>query len=117
MSFLLGLVGALLLLATLAGVGLGIFMSIHPNTRRSGAYFALWWVSGVAAAAGVLMRDPVTFVVGLLCFAAAGAAFAVAGGSGGRRSRRRSYRRVGSSEGTTQENRVRREGQRRRAAS
>lgn len=109
MSFLLGLVGALLLLAALAGVAFGIFMSMFPNTRRAGAYFALWWVSGAAAAAGVLMRDPVTFAVGLACFCLSGAAYAAAGG--GRRSRR------AGSEKTTRENRVRRDAQRKRAAS
>jgi hypothetical protein len=112
-SFLLGLVGALLLLATLAGVAFGIFMSMFPNTRRAGAYFALWWVSGAAAAAGVLMRDPVTFAVGLVCFCLSGAAYAAAGG--GRRSGGRSRR--AASEKTTRENRARRDAQRRRAAS
>ncbi|QYJ17207.1 hypothetical protein Rxycam_03046 [Rubrobacter xylanophilus DSM 9941] len=116
MSFLLSLVGALFLLVTLAGIALGIFMSMFPNTRRPGAYFALWWVSGAAAATGVLMRDPVTFAVGLLCFCVAGAAFATAGRGFGRSGRRRS-RRAGSSEKTTRENRTRRDAQRRRAAS
>ncbi len=115
MSFLLSLVGALLLFATVLGIAFGIFMSIFPNTRRSGAYFALWWVSGAAAAVGVLMRDPVTFAVGLFCFCVAGAAFAAANRDIGRSRRDRSRR--ATSERTTRENRTRNGTRRRRAAS
>jgi hypothetical protein len=74
---LLLLVGALLLLLSLAGVMFGLFMALDRRTRESGAFFALWWVPAVAAAGGVLMRDLVTFAVGVFCFVAAGAAFAL----------------------------------------
>jgi hypothetical protein len=74
---LLLLVGALLLLLSLAGVMFGLFMALDRRTRESGAFFALWWVPAVAAAGGVLMRDLVTFVVGVFCFVAAGTAFAL----------------------------------------
>lgn len=86
-------------------------MATHPRTRESGALFALWWVPGVAAAAGVLMRDPVTFVVGLFCFAVGGAAFGLSNGTGRPPKRKRgAYGRRypakrGASEKTTRENR------------
>jgi hypothetical protein len=48
-------------------------MAVEPQTRASGKLFAIWWVPGVAAASGVLMRDVVTFTVGLICFLIAGA--------------------------------------------
>jgi len=64
--------GILLLLAALAGMALGIFMALDPKTRESGRFFAIWWVPGVAAACGVLMRDVVTFTVGVVCFLVAG---------------------------------------------
>ena len=57
----------------LAGIALGIYMAIAPKTRASGKLFAIWWVPGLAAASGVLMRDVVTFVVGIVCFLVAGA--------------------------------------------
>ena len=65
-------IGLLLLVVALAGIGLGIYMAVEPKTRASGKLFAIWWVPGVAAASGVLMRDVVTFTVGLVCFLIAG---------------------------------------------
>ena len=72
MSFILTAIGLLLLVASLAGIALGIFMAVDPKTRESGRLFAVWWVPGVAAACGVLMRDVVTFTVGVVCFLVAG---------------------------------------------
>jgi len=72
-SFILTAIGFLLLVAALAGIGLGIYMAVEPKTRASGKLFAIWWVPGLAAASGVLMRDVVTFTVGLVCFSIAGA--------------------------------------------
>jgi hypothetical protein len=72
-SFTLAVIGSLLLVVALAGIGLGIYMAVEPKTRTSGKLFAIWWVPGLAAASGVLMRDVVTFTVGLICFSIAGA--------------------------------------------
>jgi hypothetical protein len=71
-SFILTAIGFLLLVTALAGIGLGIYMAVEPKTRASGKLFAIWWVPGLAAASGVLMRDIVTFTVGLICFLIAG---------------------------------------------
>ena len=76
-SFLLAVVGALLLLLSLAGVALGLFMVLDKRTREPGLYFALWWTPAVAAAGGVLMGDLATFAIGAFCFVIAGAAFAL----------------------------------------
>jgi hypothetical protein len=73
MGIILTVIGPLLLVVTLAGIGLGIYMAVEPKTRASGKLFAIWWVPGLAAASGVLMRDVVTFTVGLICFLIAGA--------------------------------------------
>lgn len=73
MDLLLTAIGILLLAASLAGVAFGLYMMTHPRSREQGELFAIWWVPAAAAAAGVLMRDPVTFLVGLACFAVAGA--------------------------------------------
>jgi hypothetical protein len=72
-SFILAAIGFLLLVVALAGIGLGIYMAVEPKTRASGKLFAIWWVPGLASASGVLMRDVVTFTVGLICFSIAGA--------------------------------------------
>jgi hypothetical protein len=72
-SFILTAIGFLLIVVALAGIALGIHMAIAPKTRASGKLFAIWWVPGLAAASGVLMRDVVTFVVGMVCFLVAGA--------------------------------------------
>jgi hypothetical protein len=67
-------IGLLLLVVALAGLALGIYMAVEPKTRKSGTLFAIWWVPGMAAASGVLMRDIVTFTIGSICFLIAGAA-------------------------------------------
>src|SRR5215208_1545952 len=73
MGVILTFIGLLLLVIALAGIGLGIYMAVEPKTRASGKLFAIWWVPGLAAASGVLMRDVVTFTVGLICLWIAGA--------------------------------------------
>ena len=60
-------------MVALAGIALGIYMAVEPKTRASGKLFAIWWVPGLAAASGVLMRDVVTFAIGIVCFLVAGA--------------------------------------------
>ncbi len=78
MGFLLAVVGALLLLLSLAGVALGLFiMSLDHRTREPGLYFVLWWIPAVAAASGILMADPATFAISAFCFVVAGTAFAL----------------------------------------
>ena len=72
MSFVLIAMGLLLLVIALAGIALGIYMAVDPRTRNSGVFFAIWWVPVLAAASGVLMRDVVTFSVGIVCFVVAG---------------------------------------------
>ncbi len=79
MSLFLTIVGVLLLLPSLAGIAFGAYMSTHPKTRESGGMFALLWVPALAAAIGVLLRDPVTVVVSLICFVVAGTTLCVAG--------------------------------------
>ena len=81
MSFILTAIGVLLLLAALAAVSFGLFMGMDPKNRDAGHFFAVWWMPGVAAASGVLMRDVVTFAVGALCFLVAGAVFALQEGA------------------------------------
>jgi hypothetical protein len=73
-------IGLLLLLVSLAGIFFGVYMATDPRTRGQGTLFAVWWVPGLAAASGVLMRDVVTFAVGLLCLLVAGAVLAFEGG-------------------------------------
>jgi len=117
-SFILTAIGLLLLTITLGGIALGFYIAADPRTRESGKLFAVWWVPGVAAASGVLMRDVVTFTVGILCFLVAGAVFVfedsrpskptvrrrsnLARGQGGKRRL--------DSEKTTKENRAQRSG-------
>jgi hypothetical protein len=72
-NLILTAIGLLLFVVALAGIGLGIYMAVEPKTRASGKLFAIWWVPGLAAASGVLMRDVVTFTVGSICFLIAGA--------------------------------------------
>ena len=92
MAFILTIIGTLLLLLSLAGIAFGAFMAVDRNTREAGWLFALGWVPAVAAASGVLMRDAVTFAVGLLCFLVAGAVFTLEGKSTRRPSVRRRSR-------------------------
>ena len=75
LAAILAVIGVLLLLASLAGIAFGVYMAADPKTRESGGLFAVWWVSAAAAASGLLMRDVVTFTVGVLCFLVAGAVF------------------------------------------
>ena len=106
-------IGLLLLLVSVAGVSFGVFMAADPKTRGQGTLFAVWWVPGLAAASGVLMRDVVTFAVGLLCFLVAGAALAFEGGRPSKPTLRRKINLSGeiaggerrASEKTTKENR------------
>lgn len=67
-------VGVLVGLVSLCGLALGLFMAVDRRTREAGLLFALWWTPALAAAAGILMRDPVTFLVGIVCFVVAGLA-------------------------------------------
>lgn len=76
-TLLLMLLGLLLLVLSLGGVALGSFMALERRNREPGVFFAIWWVPGVAASLGIIMRDSVTFVVGAVCFVVAGVAFAV----------------------------------------
>jgi hypothetical protein len=121
-SFILTAIGLLLLVVAIAGVALGIYMAVDPRTRESGGLFAIWWVPVLAAASGVLMRDIVTFSVGVVCFVIAGAGIVLQDG----RLRKAQDRDEGNvargpgggrrlaSENTTKENRTRGSG---RAAS
>ena len=81
MSFILTAIGILLLVISLAGVALGLYMAADGRTRSRGRLFAVLWVPALAASTGVLMRDVVTFTVGLLCFLIAGTVFALQGGA------------------------------------
>jgi hypothetical protein len=78
-SFILTVIGLLLLVISLAGVALGIYMATGGRTRSRGRLFAILWVPALAASTGVLMRDVVTFAVGLLCFLVAGTVFTLQG--------------------------------------
>jgi hypothetical protein len=78
-SFILTAIGILLLVISLAGVALGLYMAADGRTRSRGRLFAVLWVPALAASTGVLMRDVVTFTVGLLCFLIAGTVFALQG--------------------------------------
>ena len=106
-------IGLLLLLVSLAGIFFGVFMATDPQTRGQGTLFAVWWVPGLAAASGVLMRDVVTFTVGLLCLLVAGAVLAFEGGRQSKPTVRRKIVSSGetaggerrASEKTTKENR------------
>ena len=109
MSLVLTVIGVLLLLICLTGIALGVYMASEEKNREAGVLFAICWVSGAAGAAGVAMRDWVTFLVGMICFIVAGAVFVlfgrVAGGSGGRDRSKPLRRAPEGSEKTTQENR------------
>jgi hypothetical protein len=102
-GFILIVIGTLLLLFSLAGVALGVYMAMDPKTRESGKLFAVWWVPGVAAASGVLMRDIVTFAVGSLCFLVAGAVFTFEDGMARKPTIKRTGRSRQGPEKTTQE--------------
>jgi hypothetical protein len=78
-SFLLTVIGFVLLVISLAGVALGLYMAADRRTRHRGRLFAILWVPAVAASGGVVMHDVVTFTVGLLCFLIAGTVFVLQG--------------------------------------
>ena len=77
LTLLLVVIGLLLLLLSLAGVAFGVVMALDDRTREQGVFFAIWWVPAVAASLGVMLRDPVTFAIGAICFVIAGAALAL----------------------------------------
>ena len=114
MNVILTSIGLLFLLVSLAGIFFGLFMATDPKTRGQGALFAVCWVPGLAAASGVLMRDVVTFAVGLLCLLVAGMVLAFEGGRQSKPPARRKNDSMGGtlggderqdSEKTTKENR------------
>ena len=74
MGVLITFAGILVGLVSLAGIALGLFMAVDRRTREPGLLFALWWTPALAATAGIFMRDPVTFLIGLVCFVVAGVA-------------------------------------------
>lgn len=108
MSLVVTAIGALILAISLVGIAFGVYMSTHPKTQEAGKLFAIWWVTGVATALGVLMRDSVTFLIAMICFAVAGAVLLIKSGSTSRPSaRRKSSASRTSSTRTTRENRTR----------
>ena len=119
-SFLLNLLltffGVLLLLASLAGIALGLFVAARGGTRRQGLFFALWWTPAAAASAGVIMRDPVTFVVGACCFVVGGVALSLEHRAGSPPTKK-AHSAFDPSERTTQKRIRTRTQQQRRAAS
>ena len=106
MGFILSAIGTLLLLASLAGVAFGAYMAADPKTRESGKLFVVWWVPAAAAASGVLMRDVVTFAIGVLCFLVAGAVFTFEDGRPRTPAVKRTDDKRADSEKTTRENRA-----------
>ena len=78
-NIVLSIIGFFLLVISLAGVTLGLYMAADKRTRGRGRLFAILWVPAVAASSGVVMHDVVTFMVGLLCFLVAGTVFALQG--------------------------------------
>lgn len=74
LTFLLVVIGLLLLLLSLAVFAFGVYMALDERHRERGIFLAVWWIPAVAASIGILMRDSVTFTVGVLCFVVAGTA-------------------------------------------
>jgi hypothetical protein len=74
LTLLLVVIGLLLLLLSLAVVAFGVYVARDERHRERGIFLAVWWVPAVAASIGILMRDSVTFTVGVLCFLVAGTA-------------------------------------------
>lgn len=95
-----------MLAVSVVGILFGVFMATNSKTQDVGKYFALWWVPGAAAASGIIMRDIVTFSIGIVCFFVAGVVFAFeARRSGGmKRSSVKKKRADRKSERTTAEN-------------
>src|SRR4051812_41777997 len=114
MSFVLTAIGLLLLVISISGIALGLYMAAGNRTRSRGRLFAILWVPALAASSGVMMRDIVTFTVGLLCFLIAGTVFALQDDKPPANrdlARRPAENRLLASEKTTKENETR--GQRR----
>jgi len=116
LNFLLAFIGVLLLLASLAGVALGLFVAARRGTRGQGLFFALWWMPAAAASVGMIMRDPVTFVVGVCCFVVGGVALSLERRAG-HPPTKKAYSAFDPSERTTQKRIRTRTQQQRRAAS
>jgi hypothetical protein len=74
LTLLLVVIGLLLLLLSLAVFAFGVYMALVERHRERGIFLAVWWIPAVAASIGILMRDSVTFAVGVLCFVVAGTA-------------------------------------------
>ena len=74
LTLLLVVIGLLLLLLSLAVFAFGVYMALDEHHRERGIFLAVWWIPAVAASIGILMRDSVTFIVGVLCFVVAGTA-------------------------------------------
>lgn len=74
LTLLLVVIGLLLLLLSLAVFAFGVYMALDERHRERGVFLAVWWIPAVAASIGILMRDSVTFTVGVLCFVVAGTA-------------------------------------------
>jgi hypothetical protein len=74
LTLLLVVIGLLLLLLSLAVFAFGVYMALDERHRERGIFLAIWWIPAVAASIGILMRDSVTFTVGVLCFVVAGTA-------------------------------------------
>ncbi len=66
-----------MLLLSLVGIAFGLYMVLDNRTREYGRFFATWCITAAAAAVGVLMRDRVTFTVGVFCFVVSGAVLAL----------------------------------------
>jgi hypothetical protein len=115
-NLLLTILGVLLLLASLAGVALGLFVAARRGARGQGLFFALWWTPAAAASFGIVMRDPVTFVVGVCCFVVGGVALALERRTG-RPPSKKGRSAFDPSERTTQKRIRTRTQQQRRAAS
>jgi hypothetical protein len=110
-ALILTAIGLVLLVTSLAGVALGLYMAVDRTTREDGWLFAVLWVPGLATASGVLMRDIVTFTVGVLCLLAAGTVFVLRGDTSKAErehtpTRRPAAARLLNSEDTTKENRT-----------
>ena len=76
-------------------------MAVDWRTRGSGLLFALWWTPALAASAGIFMRDPVTSLIGAVCFVVAAAALYFEQRSARRASKTRRF--SADSERTTQQ--------------
>lgn len=85
MSALLAVSGLVCGFVGLSGLLFGLLVVVcgSPAPRRFGLVVALWWIPAVAAAWGILARDPATAVTGLCLFAVGGFAILLGGDLGG----------------------------------